>query len=72
MVDFLDGPLPDTQITIKSRMVEHTVETGFGPVRVRRPEFFYATNQQGSAGRDVPSSAGRPSSPSIQRTTGDR
>lgn len=29
-------------------------------------------NQQGSAGRDVPSSAGRPSSPSIQRTTGDR
>lgn len=28
--------------------------------------------QQGSAGRDVPSSAGRPSSPSIQRTTGDR
>lgn len=29
-------------------------------------------NQQGSAGRDVPSSAGRPSSPDHQRTTGDR
>lgn len=29
-------------------------------------------NQQGSAGRDAPSSAGRPSSPDHQRTTGDR
>lgn len=57
-----------------ARTVETVYDTGFGPVRYRRPEFFYITidNEQGSAGRASSSSADVSSSPTLKRTTGDR